>query len=83
MEHVWEGGILVGMWLERQKERSHYEDQEVDGRVILKCILKNMKGWFGLSSSGSGQGRMKGCYEQENEPSVFIKYWQLPEKLSK
>jgi hypothetical protein len=66
---------------ERRKERSQYEDQEVDGRIILKCVLKNRKGCFLLSLSGSGQGRVKSCYEHENEPSVSIKYWQIPEHL--
>jgi hypothetical protein len=29
----------VGYWWESQKERDHWEDQEVDGWTILKLLL--------------------------------------------
>jgi hypothetical protein len=34
----------IGFWWESQKEEDHYEDVEVDGRVIW--ILDKM-GWYG------------------------------------
>jgi hypothetical protein len=38
---------------ERQKEKDHYEDMHLGGRIILKWILeKNRMGWYGLDSSG-------------------------------
>jgi hypothetical protein len=34
------GGVHIGYWWESQKERDHWEDQDVDGWTILKWILK-------------------------------------------
>jgi hypothetical protein len=33
-------GMHIGYWWESQKERDHWEDQDVDGRTILKWILE-------------------------------------------
>jgi hypothetical protein len=43
----------IGYWWENQKERDHWEDQDVGGRTILKWILDRM-GWSGLDAYGSG-----------------------------
>jgi hypothetical protein len=41
MQHEWRrGGMHIGYWWESQKERDHWEDQDVDGWTILKCILE-------------------------------------------
>jgi hypothetical protein len=41
MQHEWgRGGMHIGYWWESQKERDHWEDQDVDGRTILKWILE-------------------------------------------
>jgi len=37
MWHVWG---RRGFWHENLNERGHLEDLVVDGRIILKCILK-------------------------------------------
>jgi hypothetical protein len=34
------GGIHIGYWWESQKERDHYEDQDVGGWIVLKWILE-------------------------------------------
>jgi hypothetical protein len=34
------GGMRIGYWWESQKERDHWEDQDVDGWTILKWILE-------------------------------------------
>jgi hypothetical protein len=31
--------MCTGYWWENQRDRYHPEDLEVDGRIILKCIL--------------------------------------------
>jgi hypothetical protein len=33
-------GMHIGYWWESQKERDHYEDQDVGGWIILKQILE-------------------------------------------
>jgi hypothetical protein len=38
----------IGYWWESQKERDHWEDQDVDGHTILKWILGDRMGWHGL-----------------------------------
>jgi hypothetical protein len=49
----------IGYWWESQKERDHYEDQDVDGWTILKYILYRWNGmvwtgsiWFRIRTSG-------------------------------
>jgi hypothetical protein len=39
----------IGYWWESQKKRDHMEDQDVDGRTILKWILEMYDGmvWIG------------------------------------
>jgi hypothetical protein len=39
-------------------------------RLILKCILKGLRGYI-LDSSGSG------CCERDNEPSDSTKWWEF------
>jgi hypothetical protein len=40
----------VGLWYESQKKGVHYEDQDVNGWIILKWILERYDGvvWTGL-----------------------------------
>jgi hypothetical protein len=40
-------GMHVGYWWESQNERDHWEDQSVDGWILLKWILDGMI-WIGL-----------------------------------
>jgi hypothetical protein len=45
MEHAWETGELrTVFWWEHLAERDHLADLCVDGRIILKCILKTCDG---------------------------------------
>jgi hypothetical protein len=37
-------GIHIGYWLENQKERDHYEEQVVDGWIMLRWISEGQDG---------------------------------------
>jgi hypothetical protein len=41
----------IGYWWESQKERDHWEDQDVGGWTILKWILEI---WYGMVSTEAG-----------------------------
>jgi hypothetical protein len=43
-------GTLIDHWWESQRERGHYEDQDVSGWIILGWILERWDGvmWTGL-----------------------------------
>jgi hypothetical protein len=45
--HVARMGEKNGYWWESQKERDHWDDQDVGGQTISKWILDRM-GWCGL-----------------------------------
>ena len=50
MWHVWEiGEVHTGFWWEDLRQREHLEDLDVDGRIILKRVIKK---WDGESMTG-------------------------------
>jgi hypothetical protein len=59
----------VYMVVVSQKERDHSEDQGVDWRMGLECMVGRLAGESGLVSTGSGQGPVAGCCECCDEPS--------------
>jgi hypothetical protein len=68
-------GMLVVFWWESQKERDHYEDLGVDGRMMLTVTLSRERmGWYGLDLSDSGEGTAKSSCER--------KCWDIHELLS-
>jgi hypothetical protein len=52
------GEACTGFWWGNLKERDHWEDPGVDGRIILRCILKkwDVGVWTGLSWLRIGTG---------------------------
>jgi hypothetical protein len=45
MEHVWgRGEVYTGIWCGNPRERDHWEDPGVDGRIILRWILRKGDG---------------------------------------
>ena len=56
MWHIWGTGEMhIGFWWGDLRERDHMEDLGLDGRIILKWVLKE---WDGLDRSGSGLGQV-------------------------
>ena len=51
MWHVWrKGEVCTRFWWRNPRERDHWGDQDVDGRIILR----SGKGLWGLDGLGSG-----------------------------
>jgi hypothetical protein len=70
MWHAWEmGETCTGFWWESPKEKEHFKDQGVDGRIGSKWTLERLVGWGGIDSPGSGYGSLAGCCECGDELS--------------
>ena len=67
------GEAYTGFWWVNLKERDHFGDPGIDGRIILKWVFRKCDGEHGLDSSGSEQGQVAGSCKCGNEPSVSIK----------
>ena len=51
---MWDSGkVHREFWSRTVRERDHLEDLDVDGRMILKWILKEVE-WATWTGSGSG-----------------------------
>ena len=51
------------------RERDHWRDPGVDGRIVLRWILKKWDVGYRLDRAGSGQGQAAGTCEWDNEAS--------------
>jgi hypothetical protein len=45
---------LPGFWRGSLRERDHWGDPDVDGRIILRGIFRKWDGLWGLDGAGSG-----------------------------
>jgi hypothetical protein len=55
-------------------KRDHLEDPGIDGRIVLRWIIKKWDVGHGLDQAGSGQGQVAGTCDCGNEPSGPIKH---------
>ena len=53
----------------------------IDGRIIVRWILRKMLWEHGLGRCGSGEGQMVGTCEGGNEPSDSIKCGEFLDQL--
>ena len=60
----------TGFWWRYLREGDHLEDQGINARVILKCILKK---WNGTWAELIWLRIVAGSCECGNEPSGFLK----------
>jgi hypothetical protein len=51
------GEAYTGFWWGNLRGRDHLEDPGVDGRIILRWILRKRDVGHGLDQAGSGQGQ--------------------------
>jgi len=72
MKHAWgRGEVNTGFWWGNLRERDHLEDQDVDGRAILRWIFRK---WDVGASTGSIWFRIRtGGGEYGNETSGSLK----------
>jgi len=65
--------VLVG----NLRERSHLDNQGLDGRIILRWIFRQWDVGHGLDRSGSGQGQAEGTCKYA-VMSLYIKCGEFP-----
>ena len=71
---VWgRGEVCTGFWWGNLRERDHWGDPDVDGRIILRWIFRKWEGLWGLDGVGSGWGQVAGTCEYGDEPSGSVK----------
>ena len=60
--HMGEGEVYTGFWWGNLRERDHWGDPDVDGRIILRWIFRKSEGVVGTGWSwlriGTGGGRL-------------------------
>ena len=63
------GEVCTGFWLANLRERDHWGDPDIDGRIILRWIFRKWEELWGLDGVGSGQGQVAGVCGYGEEPS--------------
>jgi hypothetical protein len=64
--------VCRGFWWGSLRERDHWGDPDVDGRIILRWIFRTLKGAVGTVWSGLRIGQVAGTCEYGNELSCSI-----------
>ena len=42
---TWGGEVCTGFWCGNPRERDHWGDPGIDGRIILRWIFRKWEGW--------------------------------------
>jgi hypothetical protein len=72
-----EEGNTHRVWWGNLKERDHLEDLYIDGRIILKCILKKQDGWGDMDWLDMVQ--KESCWEHSTETSTSTNCGYFPD----
>jgi hypothetical protein len=62
------GEACTGFWWGNLRERDHWEDLGIDGRIILRWIFMKQDVGVWTALAGSGQRQVVGTCECGNEP---------------
>ena len=75
MARMWKGRVEVYTRLcwGNLRERDHFEDPGVDGRIILRGSTGGEMWGYGLDRAGSGYGQVAGTCECGKESSSYMK----------
>ena len=73
------GEVCTGFCLGNLRERNHWGDPDVDGRIILRWIFRKREEVVGTGWSLLKIGRGGGTCEYGNELSGSIKCGEFPE----
>ena len=55
------GEVCKGFWLGNPRKRGYWGDQDVDGRIILRWILRKWEGVVGTGWGWLRKGTVGGC----------------------
>ena len=60
MWHLWmTGQVCRGFWWGNLRERDHWRDPDLDGRIILRWIFRKWERVVGLDGVGSDRDRWR------------------------
>jgi len=65
--------LYKGFLWENLRERDHWRNPGVDGRITLRWIFRSGMWGYGLDLAGSGKRQVKDTCDCVNEPSGPIK----------
>jgi len=70
MWRLWgRGEVCTEFWLGNLREKDHWGDPDVDGRIILNGSSGSGRELWGLDGTGSGKGQVAGACGYGEEPS--------------
>ena len=78
MWRVWgRGELCTRFWWANRRERDHWGDPDLDGRIILRWIFGKWEGVVGTGWSWLRMGQVAGTCEYGDESSGSVKFGEF------